>query len=387
MTLKRRWRRWAGASLLGLAVVGVHLWLLHPPATDTAVRPTGTHPQTQPATVVLPSPQASATSPDRASDEPTSGPTSAPSAGAATSAAAAQAAASVPPRRPAARLPRPSSADPGASDRPRGVGVEPEGDGSDPPLAHAASDTAAASLAAPPRPSPGRVATAPGCPSVPQEQLPPSVNVRYSLDRGGIHGEGQLEWRHLPDRYQLKLEGRLPVMGTILLQRSEGRFDTCGLAPRRHSERRLGRSERALSFERQGDSNGAGTAIGEDRVRFSSRSQSLTLRPGTQDRLSWLVEMAGLLSAWPAPGPSKGDRIGMDVAAVGGDVQHWIFVVQSRSHEGQLHLARIPDEPFDTRADIWTDPQRGQWPVRVELKEPRGDPLVLRLTGWQPVGP
>jgi predicted secreted hydrolase len=77
----------------------------------------------------------------------------------------------------------------------------------------------------------------------------------------------------------------------------------------------------------------------------------------------------------------------MDVAAVGGDVQHWIFVVQSRSNEGQLHLARIPDEPFDTRADIWTDPQRGQWPVRVELKEPRGDPLVLRLTCWQPVGP
>jgi hypothetical protein len=68
-------------------------------------------------------------------------------------------------------------------------------------------------------------------------------------------------------------------------------------------------------------------------------------------------------------------------------VQHWIFVLQSRSEQGQLHLSRVPDEPFDTRADIWTDPQRGHWPVRVELREPRGDPLVLRLTGWQPVGP
>lgn len=217
--------------------------------------------------------------------------------------------------------------------------------------------------------------------------MPPSVNVRYSLDRGGIHGEGQLEWRHLPDRYRLKLEGRLPVVGTILLQRSDGLFDACGLAPRRHSERRLGRSERALTIERQGDNSGTGAVVAEDRLRFSTRSKSLALRPGTQDRLSWLVEMAGLLSAWPAPGPTQGDRIGLDVAAVGGDVQHWIFVLQSRSEQGQLHLSRVPDEPFDTRADIWTDPQRGHWPVRVELREPRGDPLVLRLTGWQPVGP
>lgn len=405
MNLNRRWQRLARTWMLGLAVAGVHLWLLWPPGTDTATppgdlsnapedsslkpaesraatvrlshsnnsRPTSATTPEAPAEVVL-----SATVPDI----PAAGGNPHPATGSATS----------PARLPAARHPRHAASSSPTPDHPPGPetpGADPAGEPQPATMAETSlpvpdSGTAFAALS---RPSPGRTAAAPGCPAVPQDKLPPSVNVRYSLDRGGIHGEGQLEWRRLNDRYKLRLDGRLPLMGTILSQRSEGGFDHCGLAPRRHSERRLGRSERALSFERQGEADSNGGNIEQDRVRFSSRSQSLTLRPGTQDRLSWLVEVAGRLSAWPAPGPETGERLGLDVAAVGGDIQHWTFVVQGRNKDGHVHLSRVPDEPFDTRADVWTDPQRGHWPVRVELREASGDPLVLKLTGWQPIGP
>jgi hypothetical protein len=220
------------------------------------------------------------------------------------------------------------------------------------------------------------------CPPLSLAQLPPQLSLRYSLKRGRLQGEGVLDWRREAGRYSLRLEGQVPLVGTLLLQRSEGGFDPCGLAPLRHTERRLGRSERAVSFVRHVAGDAASAEA--DELRFSNNASPRPLLAGTQDRLSWLVQLATRLAGWPDGTPPDGEHLALDVVAVGGDVQHWVFTVAGRDERGWLHLRREADDPFGTRADVWTDPHHHHWPVRVELREARGDPLVLQLTSWQP---
>jgi hypothetical protein len=253
--------------------------------------------------------------------------------------------------------------------------------------AAAASETAAAASA------PVTVETGNGpqlafaCPAAVRAALPPPVDVRYSLQRGRLRGDGLLSWRHDAQHYHLSLEGQVPLMGTLLRQTSEGGFDRCGLAPLRHTDRSLGRSERALSVLRPPPGSPMAEAGEAAELRFSGRSVARALEPGTQDRLSWVVQLA-LRLAGAVPGVEPGaPSIELAVAAVGGDVQHWVFTLLGREPDGLLHLRRESSGPYDTRAEVWVDPQRGHWPVRIELSEARGEPLRLQLVDWRPVGP
>jgi len=209
-------------------------------------------------------------------------------------------------------------------------------------------------------------------------QAPPSVQLEYRLQRGMLQGSGELEWRHDGQRYRLRLEGQLPLLGSILVQRSEGGFDAAGLAPLRHTEQRLRRSERAVNFIRPDDGSAP-------RITFSASTASLPLRPGAQDRVSWMAQIATRLAGvrrLPA-----GSRLEMDVASTGGEVQHWVFVLQQIDADGSWHWRRQSDRPDDTLADVWTDPALGHWPRRVRLTERRGDPLELTLRQVQTLPP
>lgn len=235
--------------------------------------------------------------------------------------------------------------------------------------------SATAARATPDTPEPSQPSEQP-CPATQPDHLPPSARVRYSLQRGPLRGEGVLTWERGADHYRLSLEGQVPLMGTLLRQTSEGGFDRCGVAPLRHTDRRLGKSERALNFVRMPNAS---------ELRYSGSAAVRPLAAGTQDRLSWLVQLAARLGGWPGGSPPHGSHITMAVAAVGGDVQHWTFTVVQHETDGLLHLKREPEDPFDTRAEVWADPQRGHWPARVELREARGEALILQLTDWQPL--
>lgn len=209
-------------------------------------------------------------------------------------------------------------------------------------------------------------------------QAPPSAQLEYRLQRGLLQGSGVLEWHNDGQRYRLRLEGQLPLLGSILVQRSEGGFDAAGLAPLRHTEQRLRRSERAVNFIRPNDGSAP-------RISFSASTTSLPLRPGAQDRVSWMAQIATRLAGvrrLPA-----GSRLEMDVASTGGEVQHWVFVLQQIEAEGSWHWRRQSDQPDDTLAEVWTDPALGHWPRRVRLTERRGDPLELTLRQMQPLPP
>lgn len=213
------------------------------------------------------------------------------------------------------------------------------------------------------RPLPGSSSATPA-----PTRIPPSETIRYDVRRGLLSGEGQISWQVSGSQYRLTLEAHMPVFGTIFMQTSQGGFDAAGLAPTRHTEQRLRRSEQALSMVR---------GPGEGHVAFSTRTEQAPLSPGLQDRVSWMVQLPALLEGHPGA-LQAGQRFDIDVASVGGNVQVWHFdVVETRTAEGLVKLVRHSDDPRATRAEAWADPRRHHWLVRVRLQESSGDPLEL----------
>jgi hypothetical protein len=228
-------------------------------------------------------------------------------------------------------------------------------------------------------PGPTRAAA----PDEPPPRPPPPALLSYDLSRGLLGGSGRLEWRVEGGCYRLRLESRLPVIGNLLTQTSEGCFDAHGLAPLRHTDRRLRRSERAVNFVRPGDG-------GAPVITFSASTARLPLRPGAQDRLSWMAQLATRLAGRGTL--PVGSRLEMDVAGAGGELQPWVFVLQGVEADGSWHWRRrfdgaadSGDAAHDTQAEVWTDPARHHWPRRVRLTEGSGDPLELTLQSVQPL--
>lgn len=205
-------------------------------------------------------------------------------------------------------------------------------------------------------------------PAAPERLQPPaSAQLHYRMSRGALTGSGLIDWDSDGHRYRMQLQARVPVFGVLLEQRSEGRIDASGVAPERHTERRLRRSERAVSFVRDD---------GRPRVLFSAREGESPLQPGTQDRLSWIAQLA----AWiERPGRTAGTQLTLPVAGVGGEVHDWTFTLIDRDEAGRWHLRREPDGPHDTHAEVWTLPQPPYWPQRLRLSDDGGDVLELLL--------
>lgn len=205
-------------------------------------------------------------------------------------------------------------------------------------------------------------------------RLPPPIDWRYRLSRSGVVGEGRLRWEPAEGRYRLRLEGELPLIGPLIVQTSEGGFDAAGLAPRRFTDRRLRRPEQAANFIRPPG--------GPATVQFSGPSDVHTLPAGSQDRLSVLIQVAALASAWKAP-PAQPFTV--PVVGARGDLSAWTLRVVGvetvrpigAAPVAALKLERVTEDPHDTRVELWLDPGAGHLPLRVRLSDGRGDPLDL----------
>jgi hypothetical protein len=274
----------------------------------------------------------------------------------------------VPPPEPAAPPARPVLAQP--HPRPRPVPAAPSV-AAMVPAALAASKAPAASAEVRVEPIPQDASPE----ADPADSAPPSTRLHYRMKKGALSGSGQIDWLRDGSTYRMRLEARVPVFGQIFLETSEGRLDASGLAPLRHTERRLQRSERAVSFVRD---------QGPPRILFSAREGDEPLRPGAQDRLSWIAQLATRMASPPAGDWRPGSSLAMDVASTGGDVQRWVFTIEGREASGLWRLRREPDSPRDTRAEVWIDARQQHWPVRIQLTEPSGEPLELTLDGLQP---
>ena len=205
-------------------------------------------------------------------------------------------------------------------------------------------------------------------------QLPPAVTLRYDMQRGALHGNGELQWRPGTDRYELKLEGRVAGL-TILTQVSQGGFDAAGIAPQRFTDRRIRRPLTAANFQRE-----AG------KITFSGPQTEYPLHAGAQDRLSWMIELGAVVAAEPALGVADA-KVVMFVSGSHGDAGVWVFrcmgadAVDSRSGSvAAIRFKREPRGPYDTTVEVWLDPKRHHLPVRALLRAgPNDDGLDLRL--------
>lgn len=205
-------------------------------------------------------------------------------------------------------------------------------------------------------------------------QLPPAVTLRYDLQRGQLHGQGELQWRPGAEGYELRLEGRVAGLA-VLTQISRGGFDESGIAPLRFTDRRIRRPLSAANFQRD-----AG------KITFSGPQAEYPLHPGAQDRLSWMIQLGAIVAAGPGFS-AAGAKVVLFVSGAHGDAGIWSFVslgpdaVESRAGSvAAIKFRREPRGPYDTTAEVWLDPQRHHLPVRARLRAgPNDDGLDLRL--------
>jgi Protein of unknown function (DUF3108) len=203
---------------------------------------------------------------------------------------------------------------------------------------------------------------------------PPAITLRYEVKRGGLHGTGDLVWRPRADGYELNLDFKLGGM-SLLAQSSSGAFDAGGLAPLRFTDQRWRRAAMATNFQR---------AAGK--ITYSGSSSEFPLQPGVQDRLSWMVQLAAIVSAQPQLA-KPGGRIAMRVTGSHGDYGVWVFrcvgpeAVEARGGTVEaIKFVREAREAYDTTVQVWLDPKQHDLPVRATQKSgPNDDGYELRL--------
>ena len=210
-------------------------------------------------------------------------------------------------------------------------------------------------------------------------RLPPAAKMQYELRRGALRGSGQLVWQPAEAAYSLSLEGSA-FGATLIGQSSNGGFDAAGIAPLRFLDRRRGRDAQAANFQRE-----------RSLVTFSGPDVQVPLHPGTQDRLSWMLQLPAIIEAAPARfGP--GAHVTLFVVGARGEAGVWTFDIEARENidlpagpvAGALRLKREPRKPYDTQIEVWLDPARNHLPVKVRQGVSQGGEateLLLRSLG------
>ena len=197
-------------------------------------------------------------------------------------------------------------------------------------------------------------------------QLPPSVTLHYQVRRGFLSGTGEIRWHAAGDSYSLVLEARIAGL-TLLRQSSEGGIGAHGLAPVRFLDQRARRVPQAANFRHA-----------DGRITFSGTGVEWPLLGGSQDRLSWMIQLAGIAAADPQL-LVNGGRITMVVVGARGDAGVWTLRYAGRetieTASGPVHAAKLVREArsaHDTGAEIWLDPERSYLPARATLLNSAG---------------
>ena len=199
---------------------------------------------------------------------------------------------------------------------------------------------------------------------------PPGVTLQFEggiVSRGNARSAtGELRWATDGLKYELSLQ----AAAGLLLSRTEksvGSLSAQGLAPVRFSSSRTGRSEQATHFRYE-----------VNRIQFSANKPDEALIAGAQDRLSVLIQLAGMLAGEPER-YKTGDRIGLQVAGLD-NAQVWEFSMEGPSGiklpAGELQtvkLRRSHRHEYDQSLEVWLAPSLGYLPVRI-LQSARATP-------------
>lgn len=322
----------------------------------------------EPAPSALPLPET--TAPESKQPTPTPADTPTPPG---TPAPAQPAAQDASPGRPWGRLVDGSS----ATSEELGIFSSPVRPGGVPPETNAAEP-------APPSPSDATVAQAgnapPAEPTLPEPaappprypvKLPPALHLHYRVEfNTNFAGTGELLWWRQDQRYTLHQRWGAQVR-TEVLYRSTGWLTDTGLQPERMVERRQGRDRFAVNFQRD-----------KRLISYASVTHTAPWFANSQDRGSWLVQLAGVLAALERP-PAAGDEFLLHVAGPRGTSELWPVKVgrevRAETPQGTVmttHLSRAATHPYDTQIDLWVAPQLHWLPLRMRFQTlPGGEPV------------
>ncbi len=231
---------------------------------------------------------------------------------------------------------------------------------------------------------PALVASASASSDVPHRELafkfPPSGRFDYvaTLQRGvqPQSGSGSLEWTSDGRAYEMRLSSSAFFV-TLLSQTSVGQLGADGLLPERFADKRVNRSEKATHFARD-------TTTGAGRITFSGNQSAIPLQRGAQDRLSVLVQLAGLAAADPAMFAASG-KVAIQVASTEGtDIWQWVIEGEESLQlpagtTRALLVVRNPRQEYDARLELWLAPALGYLPVRIKQTEANGNTSDLQL--------
>lgn len=192
-------------------------------------------------------------------------------------------------------------------------------------------------------------------------KMPPPMTMTYEVRRGFLRVKGEARWRPVEGAYRVELEAKLGGI-TALSQTSEGGFDAAGLAPVRFVDKRLNRTN-AANFQREAN-----------KITFSGNPAELPIPAGAQDRLSYLFQLAAVLSAEPELA-APGGTVAMFVVGARADAAVWVlrfvaseFVDTVDGAVRAAHFTRDARGPYDSTIDVWVDPARYYLPVRAKQR-------------------
>jgi hypothetical protein len=200
---------------------------------------------------------------------------------------------------------------------------------------------------------------------------PPSADLRYSIQavqKGlGIKGNGFVQWRNSNKTYLATAEVSAMLLGKILEENSEGKFDAFGLAPSSFTEKRFRKKPVTVTFKRDAK-----------QIQFSATDEISPIKGGEQDRHSITWQLASVARGMP-PKFKPGSTWHFSVAGRK-NVQPWTFKVaqQEKIKTGlgeltTMRVLRLPDAPKDQTIEIWLAPSLGWYPVKLRIAEHDGD--------------
>ena len=154
---------------------------------------------------------------------------------------------------------------------------------------------------------------------------------------------------------------------SLLSQSSQGEVGANGLAPVRFVDQRARKSARAVNFSRDTGS-----------ISFSGSTARWPLLAGSQDRLSWMIQLGGIVAADPALATSG--RISMVLVSARGEasVRSARFVGRENAETvaGSVPALKFVIDghsAYEGSFEIWLDPARGYLPAHATSRSSSGD--------------
>ncbi len=236
--------------------------------------------------------------------------------------------------------------------------------------APAASAAAAGALAA--------QAPGPGQTRVAAMALPASARLDYQMSGSAkglaYHAKGELAWQNNGGAYDARMTVSALFIGARIMT-STGQIGAEGLAPSRFSDK--SRAEVAAHFD-----------AAKGQIIFSANTPVLPWVKGAQDRVSVVLQLAGMLAGDPAGFPA-GSLISMYTVGPR-DADSWTFRVEGEEllalPYGELKVVRLSRQPrreYDQKVEVWYAPSLGYLPVRSRITQSNGDFVDQQLSALE----